>query len=416
MALAAGSPDRLLTFQLSRPLELTCFALCVAQCVYLIASFIQGSWIFDPDGGRIATDFVNVWAAGRQVLDGSPAAVYDILMHKDAEVAAVGHPFAGEYPWIYPPTFLFAASLLALLPFVPAYVAWITLTFSAYLAVMRAIVGHRAGILLACAYPGILSNVVVGQNGFATAALLGGSLLFLQSRPALAGCFIGLLSFKPHLGILFPLVLLASGQWRAFAAAAAVTALLILATCSVFGVEAWQAFLQSLPAASQATLTEGRADWAKLQSVFALTRLLGGSTALAWTLHFTLAGAIAIVLCALWRSRISFDLKAAALATGALLVTPYLFLYDLVVLAVPMAFLIRAGWTMGYLRGEILGVSFASLLVLIFPLLTAPVGLAAILLVGLLVAVRLRHVFAHAVGPLGHGLPAPLLAHGARST
>jgi hypothetical protein len=415
MALDAGSPNRLPTFGLSRPVELTCFALCVAQCVYLIASFIQGSWIFDPNGVRIATDFVNVWAGGRQVLDGSPAAVYDVLIHKEAEVAAVGHPFAGEYPWIYPPTFLFVATLLALLPFVPAYVAWISLTFSAYLAAMRAIVGHRAGILLACAYPGILSNFVVGQNGFATAALLGGSLVFLQSRPALAGCFIGLLSFKPHLGILFPLVLLASGRWRAFAAAAAVTALLILAACSVFGVEAWQAFFSSLPAASQASLTEGRADWAKLQSVFAVTRLLGGSAALAWTLHLTMAGAVAIVLCALWRSRISFDLKAAAMATGALLVTPYLFLYDLVVLAVPMAFLVRVGWTMGYLRGEMLGMGLASLLVLIFPLLAAPVGLAAILLVGLLVARRVRHVLAHAVEPPGYGLAAPLLQHGARS-
>jgi hypothetical protein len=128
-----------------------------------------------------------------------------------------------------------------------------------------------------------------------------------------------------------------------------------------------------------------------------------------------MAVAVATVLCALWRSRISFDLKAAAMATGALLATPYLFLYDLVVLAVPMAFLIRAGWTMGCLRGEMLGIGFASLLVLIFPLLTAPVGLAAILLVGLLVARRVRHVLANAVEPRAYGLPAPLLPHGARS-
>jgi hypothetical protein len=33
----------------------------------------------------------------------------------------------------------------------------------------------------------------------------------LQSRPVLAGSLIGLVSFKPHLGILFPLVLLAGG-------------------------------------------------------------------------------------------------------------------------------------------------------------------------------------------------------------
>jgi arabinofuranan 3-O-arabinosyltransferase len=411
-ALDALSSNR--PFGLSRPVELTCFALCVAQCVYLIASFLQGSWILDPNGQRIATDFVNVWASGRQVLDGNPAAAYDVLIHKEAEVAAVGHAFAGEYPWIYPPTFLFVATLLALIPFVPAYAVWISLSFPAYVATVRAIVGHRAGFLFACAYPGILSNFMVGQNGFATAALLGGSLVLLQSRPALAGCFIGLLSFKPHLGILFPLVLIASGQWRATAAAAAVTALLVLASYLVFGMETWHAFLHSLPVASQAALTEGRADWGKLQSVFAVTRLVGGSAGVAWTLHFTMAGAIAIALCALWRSKISSDLKAAAFATGALLVTPYLFLYDLVVLAVPMAFLIRAGWAGGYLRGEMLGLGFASLLVLIFPLLTAPVGLGAILLVGLLVARRVRHVLALVAPPPDYLLP-PLLQHGTRS-
>jgi arabinofuranan 3-O-arabinosyltransferase len=276
---------------------------------------------------------------------------------------------------------------------------------------VRAIVGHRAGVLLACAYPGILSNFMVGQNGFATAALLGASLVFLQGRPALAGGFIGLLSFKPHLGILFPLVLIASGQWRATVAAAATTALLILASYLVFGMETWHAFLQALPVASQATLTDGRADWAKLQSVFAVTRLLGGSAAVAWTLHLAMSGAIAIVLCALWRSKISFELKAAAFATGALLVTPYLFLYDLVVLAIPMAFLVRAGKTMGYLRGEMLGLGLACLLVLIFPLVTAPVGLAAILLVGLLIARRVRHVLALATEPADY-LPPPELPHG----
>jgi arabinofuranan 3-O-arabinosyltransferase len=406
MALDAVSSNRLRTFQLSRPVELTCIALCVAQCVYLVASFIQGSWILDSNGQQIATDFVNVWASGRQVLDGNPVFAYDVLIHKEAEVAAVGHPFAGEYPWIYPPTFFFVAALLALLPFIPAYAAWIALTFPAYVAAMRAIVGHRAGFLLACAYPGILSNFVVGQNGFVTAALLGGSLVFMERRPMLAGCFIGLLSFKPHLGILFPLVLIAGGQWRAIAAGAAVTALLVLASCFVFGIETWHAFLQSLPVASQAALTEGRADWAKLQSVFAMARLLGGSAAIAWTLHFTLASVIAILLCAMWRSKISFDLKAAAFATGALLVTPYLFLYDLVVLAVPMAFLVRVGWSTGYLRGEMLGLGFASLLVLIYPLLTAPVGLAAILLVTLLIVRRVRQALALAVERPDYLLPA----------
>jgi arabinofuranan 3-O-arabinosyltransferase len=386
---------------LSRNVELICFALCVAQCVYLIVSLTQGSWILDPAGQPIPTDFVNVWASGRQALDGQPLDVYAELSHKAAEVAAVGHPFAGEYPWVYPPTFLFVATLLALLPFVAAYLAWIAVSFPAYAVTMRAIIGDRTGFLLACAYPGVLSNVIVGQNGFVTAALLGGSLLLLNKRPAVAGCLIGLLSFKPHLGVLFPLVLIATGQWRAIAAAAGVILALLVATAFAFGMESWYAFFQSLPIASHAALADGRADWGKLQSVFAVTRLAGGSEMLAWTLHISTAGAVAVLLCALWRSSVSFEIKAAALATGALLVTPYLFLYDLVVLAVPMAFLLRAGRN-DRVSGEMLGIGCASLCVFIFPLVTVPVGLVAILVVGALVIRRARHDLARTAAPAGY--------------
>ena len=193
--------------------ELICFALCVAQFVYLACSFVQGSWIFDPDGERIATDFVNVWASGRQALDGGPAAVYDADCTRRAEVAAVGHPFGREYPWIYPPTFLFVARFARVSSLCSRLMsAWIALTFPPIWQPCAPSSAHRAGILLACAYPGILSNLVVGQNGFVTAGLLGGSLLLLQRRPVLAGCLIGLLSFKPHLGILFPLALIAGGN------------------------------------------------------------------------------------------------------------------------------------------------------------------------------------------------------------
>jgi arabinofuranan 3-O-arabinosyltransferase len=90
----------------------------------------------------------------------------------------------------------------------------------------------------------------------------------------------------------------------------------------------------------------------------------------------------------LLRSKLSFELKAAALATGALLATPYLFLYDLVALAVPMAFLIRAGGQGGLPTGEWVGLGIACLLILIFPLVKAPVGLAAILVVGALIVRR----------------------------
>jgi hypothetical protein len=372
-----------------RSLESVCFGLVVAHAVYLAASFVQGSWLIDGQGHGIPTDFVNVWAAGRLVLDGRPEAVYDWTIHKAIENAAVGYAFEGYYAWLYPPPFLFAAALLAAVPIAAAQALWSLLTFPAYVLAIRAIVGHRLGILLAGAFPAVLSNFIVGQNGFLSAALLGGALGFMQRRPTLAGCFLGLLSYKPHLGILFPFVLIAGGRWRVFWSAAVVATLVQAASWAAFGTGTWLAFVQSLSVGSQAFLVEGQAGWNKLQSLFGIVRWLGGSESLAWSLQAALIGIVAIGLCGIWRSRVSFPLKAAALGAGALLATPYLYLYDLVALAVPAAFLFRLGLSAGFLRGEMTGLATASLLILIFPVVTAPVGALAVLTIASLIGRRI---------------------------
>ena len=59
--------------------------------------------------------------------------------------------------------------------------------------------------------------------------------------------------------------------------------------------------------------------------------------------------AVAVLLVLMWRGRNSpISLKAAALAAGTLLVTPYLFLYDVMVLAIAVAFLVRIGLEQGF--------------------------------------------------------------------
>jgi arabinofuranan 3-O-arabinosyltransferase len=384
MAVDAISPGRRTGFELTPAVELACFALCVANLALLAAMFMQGSWLVGADGQPVAADFVNFWAAGRQVLDGHPDLAYVSSIHKAMEAAAVGHGFDGDYPLIYPPTFLFVTTLLALVPYLPAFAAWMLLTFPAYVIGVRRIVGGPRGILLACACPAVASNMAVGQNGFLITALLAGTFTWMERRPILAGCFLGLLSFKPHLGLLFPLVLMADGRWRVIASAATVVALLAGASLLVFGVDTWEAFFRELALVSHAALADGVADLAKLQSLFGVVRVVGGGTNLAWMLQAALTGAVAIALCVLWRSPIAFDLKAAALATGALLATPYLFVYDLAALAVPMAYLLRTG----ALRGEVLGLGGACLLIFAFPFVKGPVGLAAVLIVALLIARR----------------------------
>ena len=387
MALYELSPARGAGARLARPVELICFALVLAQAVYLATSYLQGIWIVGPGGG-VPSDFVNVWAAGRLVLEGHPAAVYDWPAHKLVEEAAVGHAFGGYFGWHYPPTFLFVAAALSLLTYATAYAIWVFGTFPIYLAAIRAIVGERIGYLLAAAFPALLANFIVGQNGFLTAGLVGGALVLLPRRPIVAGLLLGLLTYKPHLGLLFPIALVAAGYWRAFFTAAMVAVLMAVAAWFAFGSDTWQAFFANIGHTSQAFLSDGWADWGKLQTAFGLTRMLGGGETLAWAVQGAVALVAAIAIALLWRSRAAYEIKAAALATGAMLATPYLYTYDLVVLAVPLAFLFRFGRVRGFLPHEMVGIGVACLLVLIFPFVKAPVGFAALLVVAALIARR----------------------------
>jgi arabinofuranan 3-O-arabinosyltransferase len=375
--------------KLAPPVELICFALLVANAVYLAASFVQGSWLIAPNGSGIESDFVNVWAAGKLALAGHAATAYDWPTHKLMEETAVGHAFDGYFGWHYPPTFLFVAAALSVLPYAAAYALWALVTFPGYLVAIRAIIGDRIGYLLAAAFPAVLPNFIVGQNGFLTASLIGGALFLLETNPISAGILLGLLTYKPHLGLLIPIALAAGGYWRTFFTAALVAAVIAGASWLVFGAEAWQAFLGNIGHTSQAFLSEGWADWSKLQTAFGLTRTLGGSETLAWTVQAVVSLAAAILVAIVWRSKTPYDLKAAALGVGVLLATPYLYTYDLVVLAVPLAFLLRFGTARGFLPWDLMGIGVACGLVLVFPFVKLPVGFAALLVVAALLARRI---------------------------
>jgi arabinofuranan 3-O-arabinosyltransferase len=388
MALYHTSRDPGAAARLARPVELMCMALAFAYAVYLAASYFERFWIVAPGGGGMQSDFVNVWAAGRMVLAGHAASAYDWSAHKLVEEAAVGHVFDGYFGWHYPPTFLFVAAALSLLSYASAYALWVFGTFPAYLAAIRAIIGDRVGYLLAAAFPPVLGNFIVGQNGFLTAGLVGGALILLERRPILAGVLVGLLSYKPHLGLLFPIALAAGGYWRTFFTAALIAVLMAAVSWLAFGDDAWRAFFGNIGHTSQAFLSDGWADWRKLQTAFGLTRTLGGSETLAWTVQGAVALLAAGAIALLWRSRAAYEIKAAALGTGAMLATPYLYTYDLVGLAVPLAFLFRLGRAGEFLPHEMAAIGWACLLLLIFPFVKAPVGFAAVLIVAALIARR----------------------------
>jgi glycosyl transferase family 87 len=365
-----------------------CFVLFVINAAFFPTAYFAHWWIFDENGHGLPTDFVNVWSAGRLALDGHPAQAWDWDIQKQVQVAVLGQSYPGNLAWHYPPPFLFVAGLLAHFPYATAFIGWAVASLVPYLAVMRAIVGRPFGLLLGAAFPVVLTNTLVGQNGFLTASLIGGTLFLLPTRPILAGICLGLLSYKPQYGLLFPLVLIAASQWTVFVTAGVVAVAMALVSWLAFGTESWQAFFHWMPMFSQAFLTEGRAPWGKMQSIFAVVRYFGGTEQLAWVFQWIMSAAVAVLLALMWRSRIGYPLKAAALAAGTLLITPYLFLYDLMVLAIAVAFLVRIGLRRGFARYELPALGLAAALLFFYPLVGASTGFVATLIVAGLIAGR----------------------------
>ena len=325
------------------------------------------------------------------MLEGHPALAYDWDIQRQIELAVLKQDFVGYFAWHYPPPFLFVASLLAQFPYAVAFAGWVTASLLPYLAVMRAVVGRAAlGVMLAIACPMVISNALVGQNGYLTAALIGGTLLLLPSRPRLAGICLGLLTYKPQYGLLFPIVLIAASEWTVFFSAAATAIALAFVSWLAFGTESWLAFFHWMPRFSQAFFVEGKVPWWKMQSLFAMVRHLGGSELIAWTLQWILSAAVATTLVVLWRSKVRYSLKAAALAAGTLLTTPYLFMYDMVVLAIPVAWLVRVGLARGFHSYELPALACAAALVFGFIFTGVPLGLSATLIVAGLIGARCR--------------------------
>ena len=166
----------------------------------------------------------------------------------------------------------------------------------------------------------------------------------LERRPVLAGICFGLLTIKPQLGVLIPVMLVLTGQWRAILAAAWIVAALMVATGLLFGFDIWpEYFRQVMPLQSQ-ILTAGQGIFTiMMPTVFMNARIAHLSLDIAWALQIaTSIAAVAAVVSTYWRRRDPV-LSAALLVTASFLVTPYAFNYDMVVFSWVIALLREKG-------------------------------------------------------------------------
>lgn len=339
-----------LTAARARGYSLVLLAVCSLAFTCWIA---VSDGLIDRNGKPLGTDFSNVYAAGRLTWQGRAAEAYTPSLQHAAEKAIFGGRDVPFYGWHYPPFFFAVAFLVAAVPYAWGLAIWLVASFAAYLAMLRAILPRRETLLIAAAFPAVFINVGHGQNGFLTAALIGGALHLLDRKPWLAGVLIGLLAYKPQFGVLIPVALLASQRWNTIGAAALTVTALVAASLATLGGDVWHAFVDSMKFTQTIVLEQGDTGWEKIQSIFSAARSFGADVPTAYAIQATLALFLAASIAWLWHGDAAFEVKASALALASLLATPYVLDYDLVVLAVAIAFFARHGLAHGFRDFEI---------------------------------------------------------------
>jgi arabinofuranan 3-O-arabinosyltransferase len=314
---------------------------------------VRGDWVVSRDGTIGTIDFCWIWVSGKIAVSSDPSAISD-----PAAVTALydklfnpGECLFRHHQYIYPPTFLFFIYALGFLPYLAAFVLWAVATLILYEVAIYAIVRRSVALIAAIAPFPVVKNVQLGHNGFLTAGLVGLSLVFVESRPWLSGIFLGMLTFKPQLGVLFPLALLASRNWRTLASATATSLVFAVVAAIAFGNQGWSSFATSLFNRTS-DLSPDAAIYIRLESVYGMLHRAGASNTLAWAIHAAVAVLIAVWLWTVWARPVPYALKAAVLAAASVAVTPYVLHYDLCVLSIAVAFLVSDGLARGFLPGE----------------------------------------------------------------
>jgi hypothetical protein len=380
-----------------------------SRILLALTALAAAGWIalspggLDREGRPIGTDFVGFYTASRLALDGRAALAYDVGAHWAAQKALFG-PKLGYTAFFYPPPALLISLPLALAPYFWSLAASLAATGYAFYRVLRLYLPSLdpAAFL---AFPAVFVNAAHGQNGFLSAALIGGGLFAMDRSPALAGVLLGAMAFKPHLALAIPFALVFARRRTTLIAAAATATAFAAASLAAFGEPAWSGFFADGRFARLA-LENNLVGDEKMQSVFAAVRLMHGSLGLAWGTQIATA---LCALAALWRlERRAFraPAEAAAIVCAGLLASPFLLDYDLTLIAIPLAWLFREGSRTGFLPFEKALLALAFVLPLVSRGIAGAVGLPlAPLIIAAMFALIIRRALTCAPGgAVGAGL------------
>ncbi|HML08873.1 MAG TPA: glycosyltransferase family 87 protein [Xanthobacteraceae bacterium] len=324
-----------------------------ASAIFVVLTAIHYVWAISwvapipRDGTTLAVgrDFLNFWMYGRAAWMPDPGRFYDPQVYNGALASLLGAGYPGQN-WSYPPSIMFVAALFGRLPYSAALLLWTMLGLAIFVWVVWRRAGNRALLTAMLLAPATVFCLMSGQSSLLTAAMLLTIFSCLDRRPLLAGVLIGLLTLKPQLGLLLPVMLAASGRWRVFLLAAATALVIAGATTAVFGPRVWSDFvLNGIPVQNLVLADPERIATPFYPTIFMNIRGTGASYALAMTVQVCFSALAVAAVAFAFRFRKDADprLLAALFFACSIAVAPYLLSYDTLPLACCAVFLLAAG-------------------------------------------------------------------------
>ncbi|MEZ0225396.1 MAG: glycosyltransferase family 87 protein [Alphaproteobacteria bacterium] len=300
--------------------------------------------IYRPaEGGRdvknhiLGRDFLNVWLGAKLTIGWETAKVYSVPDYM-AEVHRLFGQDYTQHNFSYPPHILPLILVFGLLAYFPALTLWLAAGVASLTAALRRHAGWPV-LFLVLLSPASLANLASGQNGLFTAALFLGGLFLCETSPLIAGILFGLLTFKPHLGILIPFVLLLRGNWKCIASASGTTVFLVAVSFLAWGITPWNDYLKNI-VPYQAHLLEGGTSLyhRMMPGVFSdFSALFRGYDCVAFALYAVAAlAAFAGALMAVRKEGLTAR-TIFMLSLATLIVLPYGFNYDMIAVSGALA-------------------------------------------------------------------------------
>ncbi len=306
----------------------------------------------DRYGNLKGTDFLHFYALGALANARDGLHLYD--MDVQAALAAKLVPAAAgiRYLPLYPPQVSLLFEPLVHLPYPWALTVWWIVSTVLYgaccYAVWRVCPGlQRYGSLvmvLALAFPAFFHVIAWGQTSvLALACFTGAFLLLRRGKHFLAGLSLGLLAFKPQLGLAAATVFLITGNWKVIMGAGFSSAAEFSAGVLFYGLAPLHQWVNKVAqVGSVLTLFEPKLYQTHCLRTFWL--MLLPWNAASTLLYAVSAFAVIIMAGTLWRrdSRAPLSFRYSALLLATVLISPHLTVYDLVILA--PAILLLADW------------------------------------------------------------------------